>query len=233
MSRQLRAQGQRRAIAAHVTRVVIEYQHNDDLVDYLHTYVGQCSVFLEVGAYGAEFSKRIASERPDAHIIALEANPYTHSLLVDSMPEPVEYLNVAACDTDSPVTFQIMSVVGGAHINQVAGNNSLRVRMHDGIEYESVTVQGKRIDTVLAERGLLGAECMVWIDVEGCQDLVLSGGIDTLTHTRALMIEVETHAYWHGQPLADDIDALLVGAGLTLMARDCEFPDQHNRVYAR
>ena len=55
---------------------MIEYDTTDGLVEHLHRLTSQASVFLEVGAYEAEFSHRVAAERPDASVLALEANPY-------------------------------------------------------------------------------------------------------------------------------------------------------------
>ena len=121
------------------------------------------------------------------------------------MPEQVEYLHAAACERDGTEEFQILSIVGGAHMPQIAGNNSLRQRPDHGIEYEMVSVPAVRVDTLLADRGLTGLPCVMWVDVEGAQDRVMAGAPVALSNCVALMIEVEERAFWQGQPLAGDV----------------------------
>ena len=210
---------------------MIEYADSAELVEHLFRLSQGAAVFLEVGAYRAEFSVRAAAEYPQARIVAVEANPYTWDIVAPGLPERIEYLCAAVCAHDGRVDFQIMSIIRGAHVAQIAGNNGVRQRADDGIEYERVTQQAYTIDTILRERDLLGEPCVMWIDVEGAQDLVLAGADAALANCQALMIEVEEHPYWQGQVLVDDIDALLESAGLTCIARDREFPDQHNRIY--
>jgi FkbM family methyltransferase len=213
---------------------VIEYDKTEELIEHLVSLTPGAAVFLEVGAYEADYSKRMAAMHPDATVLALEANPYNWATYAPTMPESVDYLHAAACGHDGVTEFQIMSIVNGAHTPQVMGNNGLRQRNHhDRIEYETVTVPALRLDTLLAERGLTNLLNVMWWDVEGAQDVVIQGAAATLAHCTALMVEVEEHAYWQGQPLVDDVDALLRAAGLVPVARDFEFPYQHNRVYAR
>lgn len=212
---------------------MIEYGTTDELIEHLFTLTDGASVFVEVGACLAEFSRRVAAERPLSDVIALEANPYNWRAYAESMPSGVDYINAAACDVDGPVEFRIMSVVKGAHLNQVAGNNSLRTRVDDGIEYEVAEVPGLRVDTLLSDRGLTGQPCVLWVDVEGAQDTVIAGATRALGDCVALMIEVEEHRYWTGQRLADDVDEILRALGMVAIARDREFPLQHNRLYVR
>jgi FkbM family methyltransferase len=213
---------------------VIEYDTTDELVEHLHRMTSQATVFLEVGAFEAEFSRRVAAEHPDATVLALEANPYNWATYAPTMPDRVEYLHGAACEHDGTAEFQIMSIVNGAHTPQVMGNNGLRQRNHhDRIEYETVTVPALRLDTLLAERGLTGQPCVMWWDVEGAQDRVIAGAPESLASCVALMIEVEEHAYWTGQPLADEVESTLRSCGLVTVARDFEFPYQHNVIFVR
>ena len=211
--------------------MVTEYG-TDDLVDALFALTGGINLFVEVGAYRAEFSRRAALEHPDATIMALEANPHTWQQYAPTMPERIEYLNVAACPADGPVTFALMALQGGAHLPRIAGNNGLRQRLAHGIEYDPLIVDGRALDSLLAERGLTGQPCVMWWDVEGAQDLVIAGAHAALTDCVALLLEVEEYAYWRDQPLVSDVDAALARFGLVPVARDREFPDQHNRIYA-
>jgi FkbM family methyltransferase len=212
---------------------MIEYALTSELVAHLLTLTHDADVFLEVGAYEAEFSRSMAAGRPDAVVIALEANPYTWSQYAPTMSRGVEYLNVAACEIDGPVEFQIMHTQGGAHLPQIAGNNSLRRREGYGIEYAPAIVDGRMLDSLLLERGLTGRVNAQWWDVEGAQDYVIEGAPLALRDCVALMIEVEDYTYWLEQPLTADVDDMLAMLGLECVARDHEFPEQHNRIYAR
>ena len=210
---------------------MIQYEGSDDLVAHMLGLVDGAQVSVEVGAYAAEFSRQIAADHPHMRVIAMEANPHNWATYAPTMPERVEYLHAAACEHDGTVPFQVMSRVMGANIGLVAGNNGLRERSDNGIEYQTPSVPASRIDTLLARRNLTGLPNVMWWDVEGAQDRVIAGAPIALSRCLALMVEVEERAYWQGQPLAGDVDAMLQTYGLVAIARDHEFPEQHNRIY--
>jgi FkbM family methyltransferase len=212
---------------------VIHYPSADQLVERLARMTEGVSVFVEAGAYMAEWSQRVALEHPDAHVIALEANPYTHAAYEPDMPEGIDYLHAAAHDHDGVTDFRIMATHNGSHLPQIAGNNSVRERLDDRLEYEIVSVPSIRIDSLLAQRGLTGQPCVMWWDLEGGTDYAIAGAHDALYSCVALMVEVEERRYWRDQALANEVDWMLGHFGLRCVARDSEFPDQHNRIYGR
>ncbi|MBS0564813.1 MAG: FkbM family methyltransferase [Proteobacteria bacterium] len=191
---------------------------------------------LEIGAYRAEFSVRMARAGIEAH--AFEANPYNHGKFADEIAAtgyPVRYQNCAMSDRDGEVSFEIKRRVNGVEVSPGARNNSLMRRAPDfgEVEYETVTVPSVRLATYLARHGLAGRTFSAWIDVEGALGRVMAGFGGALANCLSLIVEVEEIPYWDGQMLYAQAMAAFRGEGFLPVARDFESRFQHNIVFLR
>ena len=191
---------------------------------------------LEVGAYRAEFSVRMARAGIEAH--AFEANPYNHRKFADEIAAtgyPVSYHNCAMGDRDGEVSFQIKRRVNGTEVSPGARNNSLMRRAGDfgEVEYETVTVPSVTLAGYLATHGLARKTYSAWIDVEGALGLVTAGVGGGLKNCLSLIVEVEETAYWDGQMLYSDAMAAFHRQGFVAVARDFESRFQHNIVFLK
>ena len=98
---------------------------------------------------------------------------------------------------------------------------SIRERTPDNrFASEPVRVRAVRLDTFLTDVLAGSARTIaLWIDVEGAAYEVLEG-IDGIRDRVCLVhVEVETRAFWQGQRLWPDIDALMGQLGFTPIAR--------------
>jgi len=74
---------------------------------------------------------------------------------------------------------------------------------------------------------------VAWIDAEGSQSEILSGGPDFFSRVAAIYIEVEDQERWRGQSLDGEITDRLSASMLTSAMRDNLARGQCNRVYVR
>lgn len=171
------------------------------------------SLFMEVGAHDGQRAVRAKAENPSARVVALEASPTNYAAFAaahDFEGSQVEYMNLAAAESEGEVTFNLMPDLEGVP----AGNSSLLASSAE--DSEQVTVSAVPLDTFLPEAGRVA----LWVDVEGAAEAVLGGARHMLDRVDVLKIEVEDRAFWKGQWLADDVLALLLQYGLVPVGRD-------------
>lgn len=201
-----------------------------------HQLVGllEPTLFVEAGAYRADASRRVRIDHPEARIVAFEANRYNHEAVLaehDLAAQRIDYLNLAVTEEPGEITFHLRRAVEGRPLRQVTGNSSLLRRLDESTEYEELTVPSVSLDSHFAD---LGPEDRValWVDVEGASGPVLRGGARFLETCDLVMIEVEERAMWQGQWLSLDVLTHLVAAGFVPVARDIEYENQFNLVFA-
>ena len=178
-------------------------------------------VICDVGAFDCFHSRRFRAM--GAKVIAFEANPVNFDALASDASlaaAGIELFNYAAWNRDEEITFNVID----ATARDVAWRkmiSSIRERAPD-TSYASkpVRVRAVRLDSFLTDVLAEPASTIaLWIDVEGAAYEVLEG-IDGIRDRVCLVhVEVETRAFWQGQHLWPDIDALMGQLGFTPIAR--------------
>lgn len=170
---------------------------------------------LEVGAHDATFAKRMAQALPHAEVLAFEAHPGNVARFGPAAREAgVAYHHLAMLEAPGTLELQVpLTGDGGERI----GMGSLRTLPDRDVA--TYAVEASSLDTFFPGDGRASA---MWIDVEGAQHEVLSGGLALLERCKALYMEVESAEKWRGQKLFDDIAALLHGVGLRPALRDVQ-----------
>ena len=191
------------------------------------------TLVLEIGAHEATLSQWAAGAFPDAAVKAFEANPYVHAKYAAELAATrVDYRNLAVGQVNGDVQLNVPTEVWGRE--RELTNRMASLGHHtDATDDIQVTVPSVRLDDHLA---LSPAERVVaWIDVEGSNEIVLSGGGAVLDQTHAVFIEVESEPIWEGQWLDGEVASFLGDHGLVPVARDIFKPHRHqyNVVFAR
>lgn len=178
-------------------------------------------LICDVGAFDCFHSKRFKAT--GARVIALEANPVNFGALAGDASlaaAGIELFNYAAWNRDEELTFNVVDATArDAEWRNMIG--SIRERTANfRFASRPVRVRGVRLDTlvtdVLAEPA---STIALWIDVEGAAYEALEG-IDGIRDRVCLVhVEVETRAFWEGQRLWPDIDALMGRFGFSPIAR--------------
>jgi FkbM family methyltransferase len=178
---------------------------------------------IEIGANAAEFSVEMKN-RFDIESVAFEANPDIFNKYVDKIRESgVTYLNYAISDSNEPIAFNI-------HHNSFAGDNSIKKRVHASI-VKSYTVMAYTLDKYF-EKASFEKACL-WIDVEGANKEVLSGGIETLKRCKSIFIETEDISFWEDQWLTKDVQTFLENQGFEKVAQENVYSMQKNIIFIR
>lgn len=209
-------------------------QSNTILIDYffelIHALQPTCS--FEIGAFSAEFSRKLKNIYPSIISYAFEANPhnYKHFLQKHSFTG-IEYINKAISDKDEKIVFNIQKTINGVDIDPIRGNNSILERVSAGIEYEKIEVDAISLASFVNANNLHRERIVLWLDVEGAIKQVLSGCSDVLNNVDIIFVEVEDIKFWKDQWTQEDVYKFLVERGYTLIAKDQEYPKQYNQIY--
>jgi FkbM family methyltransferase len=179
------------------------------------------SVYIEVGAFDAEFSKAIVSKDPNAKVWAFEASPYVHQKYFPI--DKVNYINKAVSDKNGYIDFELQKDIDLATVN-----NSIMKRNEDK-EYEYVQVESITLDSLFFEYNNI---CL-WIDCEGANREVLLGASKILPNVSSIFIEVEEVNFWKDQWLDKDVIEYLTGFGFKLIDRDTQYPKQYNCIFIK
>lgn len=187
------------------------------------------TIVLELGAHEGAFSVWAKRRFPEAHCLALEANPYVHEEHREHLAaEGVDYRHLAAGPETGTVTIHIPTGVSGRELTRTSRMASLvtHTRSHGD---EDVEVPAVRVDDLVS----LGPDdrLVVWIDVEGASQQVLAGGHEVLARADAVYIEVERDAAWHGQWLDVDVARYFEEIGKVPVMRDIQRPHQYNVLF--
>jgi FkbM family methyltransferase len=192
-------------------------------------------VFLEVGAYDARVSARVARTLPNTTVCAFEANPHVWGLFRGDVPSAVRYLNCAITSRDGQETFYIprsMPRRGGPRmLDEHNSTGSLKKRDQVGVAYDEVRVPSTTLDHAMRDVPDEGPVVM-WVDVEGAVGDVLRGAPTVLAGELAMMyVELDERRLWAGQWLDEDVHEYMRARGYLPLARDCEKPAHYNQIF--
>jgi len=200
----------------------------EEITDTIHP-----SVFVEVGAFDASFSRRMKTRYPTAAVYAFEANPRAFEHFVgDVTRDGVSYQHLAIGPAAGSAEIHIPEQIAGNPMpftNRMASLNPLALRDSRSV---SVHVPMLRLDEALRDTAP-NARYALWIDVEGAIDQVLDGAAQTLERTDLIFCELEHAPVWVGQKLAGSVRNRLTAAGFQIVARDCQKWFQYNAIFAR
>jgi FkbM family methyltransferase len=187
------------------------------------------TVVLELGAHEGEFSSWAKRRFPDAHCLALEANPYVHAEHRERLAaEGVDYRHLAAADRTGTLTIHIPTAVDGRELTRTSRMASLAPHTRSAGD-EPVEVPAVRVDDLVELAP--DDRVVAWIDVEGASQQVLEGGREVMARTDAVYIEVERDLAWEDQWLDVDVARYFDGLGKLPAMRDIQRPHQYNVLF--
>lgn len=165
------------------------------------------STCIDVGANTGQFSLLIRGMRPDCRIFAFEplARPAAKFREVHGDAPNVEFFNMAlgAASEERPIQVTLKddssSFLDPEEVRQFG-------RIADKVGEEMVRIE--RLDSVLSPEQLSG-KVLLKMDVQGFEDKVLEGASAILPHVEWVYTEAAFTPLYAGQPLFDDLHALL------------------------
>ena len=203
----------------------------DALFDQL-TLAARPTTVVEVGAFEAAYSQRMRKALPDAEVLAFEANPRVAEKFIDQVNSTgVVYRHLAIGRETGTATIHIPEVIAGTDMPYANRMGSLNVVGTRDSRTVPVEVPITTLDAAVPLQPL--ERVVLWIDVEGAVDQVLSGAAAVLEATEVMVCEMETSPIWTGQVLAGELRQRLEAAGFVMIARDCQKSFQYNAILAR
>ncbi len=188
-------------------------------------------LFIEIGAFDASFSRRSMKAFPKARAVAFEANPLAfEKYFALNAAEGVDYRHLAISSSAGTIEIHVPKVIAGRQLPEVNTMASvLDIGLRDS-ESVRVAVPTNSLDGAI-DRSF--SKAVLWIDVEGAADMVISGGRHCLARTPAVMMEVEDRPVWKGQALAGDLIKKMQEHGFEAACRDCQKAFQHNIIFLK
>lgn len=199
-------------------------------------YVTYPTCSIEIGAYEATFSKKMVQSYPNIPVWAFEANPYNYEKFsAECLSLGIKYMHMAIANKVGSIDFMLQHryTDDGTLLPKDLGNNSILYRSKEGLQYAPVSVKCSTLDTYFKETLSNDERVVLWIDVEGASEAVLTNAISTLEKTNSIFIEVEHYGFWNNQWLFPQVDEFLRENDFYLVARDSEYDGQNNCIYVK
>jgi FkbM family methyltransferase len=178
---------------------------------------------IDVGANCGQFSLVMHEVLPEARIVAFEP-------LADCFLELKQRLahvgtlvarNVAVGDRPGAIEFHRSSYSQSSSVRPMA--DAHRESFPESAGSRSVSVECVTLDTALAGLGL-EPEIMVKLDVQGFEDKVIAGGLQTIRRASVVWIETSFVELYQGQPLFSDIHDRLRELGFRYHGSHAQLP---------
>jgi FkbM family methyltransferase len=174
--------------------------------------------FVEIGCHFGEDTRRFREMHPNARIVGFEPDPRNVKIIRDTgIDRLCEFYPIALSDKNETRPFYMSS--GNAawssdpqhHDNDWSSSSSLKrptghLALHKWITFpKSTMVECRRLDDIESLKST--TIDFMWVDVQGAEDIVFSGGANTLTRTRYVHTEYATNLY-EGQLNREQVLAL-------------------------
>lgn len=169
----------------------------------------KCNGVLHIGAsIGEELD--FYESRNLGKILYVEANPKVHEQLVERILQASKALDVrtfcfAASDEEKILDFYLTSNLKSSSILQMAEHRELYPLITNN---GTISVQAKRVDSVLSQDDLKDVNAMV-LDIQGAELKALKGCETLLNQIDFIITEVHFGELYHGSPRIESLDNLL------------------------
>ncbi|MGH3009954.1 MAG: FkbM family methyltransferase [Gaiellaceae bacterium] len=181
-------------------------------------------VILDVGSRDGQEALAFATAHPKARVYFFECNPATLPLCrkVEGLRENLQLVEKAVSDRDGLVQFYPIDPAltettwedgnpGASSLFQASGKYPVERYVQTQIEVESI-----RLDTFLRDTNLPRID-LLWMDVQGAEEMVCKGLGERLSDVGLIHTEVEFIEIYSGQVLFPELKKLLHRAGFVLV----------------
>jgi FkbM family methyltransferase len=166
---------------------------------------------LDIGANVGQYANLVHEILPKAKIISFEPIKGCYDELVEKTKNiNVKAINCAIGDVNEQQEINISAHTPSSSLLNMADLHTEVFAGTDYVKKETITV--KRLDDVFPELNISG-KFMVKVDVQGFEDRVIKGGLETLKKADSVLIETSFEELYKDQLLFDGIYQLLIGIG--------------------
>ncbi|MEA4907831.1 MAG: FkbM family methyltransferase [Anaerolineaceae bacterium] len=199
----------------------------------------QFRTVVDVGAYIGSFSYAMHTLLPEAQIYAFEPLPDHYAALQKNMAGVRQFraFHTALGETAGNVDFWKNDFSASSSVLPIGELHTQAFPQTAGTHLVSVPM--RRLDDFLPEMNLR-SPVLLKLDVQGYEEVVLSGGLDLLRQADYLLVEVSYHPLYEGQVLFDRLYDFLRQNGMlfagifdTLYSPVDGIPLQSNALFVR
>jgi FkbM family methyltransferase len=166
---------------------------------------------LDIGANTGQFANRVNEILPSVKIISFEPiKKCFDELLINTKSINVTAFNIALGQENTQQEINISAHSPSSSLLKMADLHTEVFAGTNFVEKETITV--KKLDDLFNELNVDG-KFMVKIDVQGFEDRVIKGGIESLKKADSILIETSFEELYEDQLLFDGIYQLLTGIG--------------------
>lgn len=175
---------------------------------------------VDVGSNEGQFIKTISKLLPHATIYAFEPIKSCYEKLLQNTSHlPVKAYNYGLSDIDGPSEINISDNLVSSSI---LGMKDLHKNLYPESDYvQTETINLRRLDGIF-ENVKLKEHILIKVDVQGYEQKVLAGSIETVKNAAVVIIESSFEPLYEGQWLFNDVYLYFTNAGFRFMG----FADQ-------
>jgi FkbM family methyltransferase len=169
---------------------------------------------FDIGANNGQFAKDIHKRLPSAQIYSFEPLKVPYRDLVDSMVHVRNFkaYNIALGDTTGEVEMHRSSFTPSSSLLPMTDLHKKLYPKSALLSTETIRIE--KLDDI-AKNISIKKPLMVKMDVQGFEDKVIAGGLDTLAHAAVVLVETSFKELYEGQPLFKDIHDKLAALGFS------------------
>ena len=187
-------------------------------------YQLQIDTVLDIGGNIGLFSKTMRQMLPNAQIYAFEPLPDCYALMSARMKGDIKYqgFNCGLGETEEALLIQQNSHAPSSSFLQLGEKH--KEAFPFTAETQQIKVPVKRLDDLASDLNL-GKNLMIKVDVQGFEDKVLRGGLETFSKAKLLILELSYQELYKGQPLFNDIYQELMKLGFQFCGTMAQMPE--------
>jgi FkbM family methyltransferase len=186
-----------------------------DMWTWLRT-TGNIKSIIDIGANNGEFSEFLSTYFDAQVTVAIEPLP-SQIALIKQRRNVIKNLIVHECavsDHNSQAIFYEHSYSPASSLLKVS-NISVDEFPQTLEVAQKINVDIRRLDDLI-DQSILHNELLIKIDVQGLEDKVIQGGLDTFSKARFVLIEMSLVHMYDNQPLFEEVHEILVNADFRL-----------------
>jgi len=188
-------------------------------------YQLEIDTLLDIGGNIGLFSKTVRVLLPNAQIYAFEPLPSCYKEMNINMGgEDNKYqgFNCGLGEKNEDLIIEQSNYAPSSSFLQMGEKH--KEHFPHTSQSKQLTVPVKRLDDITKNLDL-GSNLMIKVDVQGFEDKVLSGGLETFSKAKLLIIELSYQELYKDQPLFDKIYQPLITLGFQFHGTMAQMPD--------
>lgn len=170
---------------------------------------------VELGAHTGEDESWIREAcREEAHYVMVEPDPRNVQKIIDRGPlhRTRRLIIGAIAETNGSREFNFATKISDkSHASGSLRKPTGHLEHFPDVHFDqSSPVECFSLDSIFESEWLTKID-LLWVDIQGAENLMIAGGKTALSHTRYLFMEVENVELYEGEALKTDLVALLPG----------------------